>query len=56
MHQIGTSKSILYGITITLIFLISSCEFGNTSTDVSANDRNLLSTPVISNNQVNTRV
>lgn len=33
MQQIATSKSVLYGIIMTFILMVSSCEFNFTSTD-----------------------
>lgn len=36
MQQIGTTKSLLYGAIMIIIFAISSCEFGANDTDVSS--------------------
>ena len=35
MQQIGTTKSLFYGAVMIIIFMISSCEFGFTGTDIS---------------------
>jgi len=35
MQQIGTTKSLFYGAILVIIFMISSCEFGLTDTDIS---------------------
>jgi len=34
MQQIGTTKSLFYGAIMVIIFIISSCEFGLSGTDV----------------------
>jgi len=35
MQQIGTTKSLFYGAVMVIIFMISSCEFGLTGSDIS---------------------
>ncbi|MDH5423685.1 MAG: hypothetical protein OEY29_01670 [Gammaproteobacteria bacterium] len=45
MQQIATSKSVLYGIIMTVILMVSSCEFNITTSDVTAT-----SSPTIASN------